>query len=86
MIKANYLFNTVSRKKLDYIEMEFKSRIPHACKYRPHYQFIMERPYQVDFSKSKMNHLNAFAPPKIDINNDSIMHQSPSTLSNNHRR
>jgi len=28
MIKANYLFNTVSRKKLDDIEMEFKSRIP----------------------------------------------------------
>jgi hypothetical protein len=35
LIKANYLFNTVSRQKLEEIEMEQLKRIPHACRYRP---------------------------------------------------
>jgi hypothetical protein len=85
LLRANYLFNTVSRDKLQQIEQELRPVLPDPCRYQPRYKIILERPYEADFSKSKLNHhvgntYLGYIPPSSSVDSETFQ-ANKSTIS-----
>ena len=45
LVQANFLFNKVSRKRLDNVMVHMKGLIPSVGRYYPQYKLVLERPY-----------------------------------------